>query len=68
MAQVIVNIPLERMQEFLTAITPFCIANTIKNTIKQKPNYPVQLIPINYGLNTQHPYFDKDFFENYIFE
>lgn len=68
MAQVILNIPSEKIQEFLIAMAQFCLTSKIKNTVNLKNKHQPKLIPLNTGLNSQHPYFDKEFFENYIFE
>lgn len=68
MAQIILNIPTEKVQKFLIALEFSEISNTIKNVIADNKQITLQPIFINNGLQTQHPYFDREFYDNDIFE
>lgn len=68
MAQVILNIPSEKLQDFLIAINHFCLTTKFNNTVNLKNKQQPKPMYLYAGLNSQHPYFDKDFFENDIVE
>ncbi|MCC6634972.1 MAG: hypothetical protein IT251_05665 [Chitinophagaceae bacterium] len=67
MTQFILNIPTEKVQQFLITMTATGFANTIKNVLKEKNYNSFNLLPLNNDLRKQHPYFDSDFFANDIF-
>ncbi|GMV77666.1 MAG: hypothetical protein AMXMBFR79_08010 [Chitinophagaceae bacterium] len=68
MTQFILNIPSEKVQKFLAIMVQVHLSNTIKNVINEQSKKHLQLMPVNNGLKTQHPYFDAEFYVNDIFE
>ncbi|MBX2931325.1 MAG: hypothetical protein KF781_05195 [Chitinophagaceae bacterium] len=66
--QITLNIPSDKVQKFLIALEQSSIINSLKSIITDSKYITMQPIFINNGLQTQHPYFDAEFYANDIFE